>query len=451
MYTMIIADDEEIECKAMSLLIQRNFPEITLLPYVLSGTDLIGVVDSLDPDIAIVDINMTGMNGLDAIDHIKIKRHRTKIIINTAYNSFEYAQRAILLGADAYILKPERKNRVIETISKICAEIDADRVLKAERERVGVLLGEMVPLMGNAILSSIVRGEFASKIFDSYRESLGISFERGVVITFAPFGGPSAIRSRASALRDFVASELSQYCPSITSESAGGKFHSFLMMEDKDGGTRWVSEMLSLVAERIKTKFGVTLVFGVGRIYSDCLEMNKSYIESLASFDLAMTNGGIRTYESLSPDPGESGSRAERPDREISSEGSDSRLAIALRHHPDFGGAEGPSPYIVEVVKYLNEDYAKNISLQELADRIGISSYYLSRIFKQELKTNFIDYLTELRIGKSIELISSTGLPIKEIASRVGYDNPAYFCKVFKKATGKTIREMRYSRGKNKN
>ena len=67
-YTMVIADDEEIERKALRLLVQKEFPEIEIVALVSNGTDLVEQAQKWRPDIAIVDVNMPGINGIDAID-----------------------------------------------------------------------------------------------------------------------------------------------------------------------------------------------------------------------------------------------------------------------------------------------------------------------------------------------------------------------------------------------
>lgn len=79
----------------------------------------------------------------------------------------------------------------------------------------------------------------------------------------------------------------------------------------------------------------------------------------------------------------------------------------------------------------------------EMAEKIGISSFYLSRLIKQQLNLNFIDLLTEVRIHQAILLIRKGRDTVKTIGNNVGYSNTNYFYKVFKKATGMTVGEMR--------
>ena len=71
---------------------KNNFPELYILPSVSNGIDLVASVQNNQPDIVIVDINMPGLNGLDALEMIRNHHPEMKIIIHSAYSEFEYAK-----------------------------------------------------------------------------------------------------------------------------------------------------------------------------------------------------------------------------------------------------------------------------------------------------------------------------------------------------------------------
>ena len=102
-----------------------------------------------------------------------------------------------------------------------------------------------------------------------------------------------------------------------------------------------------------------------------------------------------------------------------------------------------PNTYVEEAVLYIEKNYMNDISLDMLAERLGISSFYLSRLLTQQLDESFIELLTDTRIDHAIELIRREDFIVKDIGSRVGYLSPTYFYKVFKKNTGLTVGEMR--------
>ena len=72
-----------------------------------------------------------------------------------------------------------------------------------------------------------------------------------------------------------------------------------------------------------------------------------------------------------------------------------------------------------------------------------MSPYYFSKLFKEEVGENFIDYLTALRISKAKEYMCDKSLSIREAGSMAGYADPNYFSRIFKKHTGMTPREYR--------
>jgi two-component system response regulator YesN len=94
---------------------------------------------------------------------------------------------------------------------------------------------------------------------------------------------------------------------------------------------------------------------------------------------------------------------------------------------------------------YIDENYEKELTLDSVARKIAISPYYLSKLFKDEIGENFIEYLTRLRIERAKKLLEENQLSIKEICMSVGYSDPNYFSRIFKKVEGVTPTEYRDS------
>ncbi len=95
--------------------------------------------------------------------------------------------------------------------------------------------------------------------------------------------------------------------------------------------------------------------------------------------------------------------------------------------------------------QYIDENYMKELTLDDVSRVVNISSYYFSKVFKEETGENFIDYLTKLRIEAAKKLLKTTNKSMKEISAEVGYSDPNYFSRNFKKYTGKTPTD--YARG----
>src|SRR5699024_7167095 len=96
-----------------------------------------------------------------------------------------------------------------------------------------------------------------------------------------------------------------------------------------------------------------------------------------------------------------------------------------------------------EVLMYMDEHYASDISLDMLADEVSVSPNYLSHLFKQTTGSSFVDYLTELRMNHAKEMLADLHLTVYEIAIEVGYSSSQYFSRVFKKYTDVTPTQYR--------
>ena len=106
---------------------------------------------------------------------------------------------------------------------------------------------------------------------------------------------------------------------------------------------------------------------------------------------------------------------------------------------------EDGTAVISKAKKYIYDNYNQDgISLKNVADAINLSPAYFSSLFKKDVGTNFVDYLTSVRIEKAKELLCCTAMKVSEIAYEVGFRDYRYFSQIFKKYTGRTPREFQY-------
>lgn len=88
------------------------------------------------------------------------------------------------------------------------------------------------------------------------------------------------------------------------------------------------------------------------------------------------------------------------------------------------------------VILYMYENYNKNITVRSLADKCNLSMFRFIHKFKEATGMTPIEYLTRIRVDEARYLLSNSNLNISEVASIVGYDDPLYFSRVFKKIAG---------------
>lgn len=103
------------------------------------------------------------------------------------------------------------------------------------------------------------------------------------------------------------------------------------------------------------------------------------------------------------------------------------------------------SETIERVIRYIEMNYMKNITLGTTGDHVHLNPVYLSRLLKKETGENFLDILTRIRISKSLDLLKDPCVKTYEAAARVGVHDAKYFGQVFKKYFGLTPAEFRKS------
>ncbi len=98
---------------------------------------------------------------------------------------------------------------------------------------------------------------------------------------------------------------------------------------------------------------------------------------------------------------------------------------------------EGASSYVRQATDYIARHYAdEDISIAVIAAHLGVSEGHLSHVFKKEIGSTVISYLTQYRIQTAMALLKNGGYKVYEVAQQVGYRDVAYFSSTFRKLTG---------------
>lgn len=93
------------------------------------------------------------------------------------------------------------------------------------------------------------------------------------------------------------------------------------------------------------------------------------------------------------------------------------------------------SGFVAKSIQKIQENYSERMSVEALADELGVSASYLSRKFKEVTNHTFLDFLNGYRVQQAIKLLNSGGYRISEVSDLTGFSDYKHFCTVFKKYT----------------
>ena len=425
MLSLLIAEDEIIEQKALKLLIEKNFHDIQVVAIANNGIELLTKVQEYDPDIAIVDITMPGMIGLEAIELLRHRQAKARYIINTAYDEFEFAKKAIGLKVDDYIIKPQRQEQTIATIKKLCDAIYEEKASIENQRQIFEAVTRIIPVLENEIMFSIFLNEPAEDSFQRFCEMRALSFSNGTMVSMLSILDAELKFNQMDInhIRESLNRSLYGRCNYLSSINANNLC---LFIFNDDGSFRnwktWLTDLLTVAMENLHKDIGIVLKAGVGKVYHRFSDISAAYQESLTALKDG-NQGNICFYHEES--------------KRIYGQKREKEVDITVIE------STTDNLYVTYAMKHIGIMFGEPLSLETVADKIGVSTYYLSRLFKQELGLTFIEYLTGVRMKSASILAKNTRMSVNEIAAKVGYNNTTYFARVFKKYSGKSLSEFR--------
>lgn len=172
MYKLLIADDEEIEINAFKLMVSNHFKDISVIS-ASNGIEAMLITKAEKPDIVFMDIEMPGFDGLTVISELKNKLPNSRFIVHTAYNNFDYAQKAIKIGADDYLLKPVKMQVLLDIIQNSISEIEKKRYKDNLAQELEMKMVRFKPFIEKDIILSLVNGADGPEMLTQYASIFG--------------------------------------------------------------------------------------------------------------------------------------------------------------------------------------------------------------------------------------------------------------------------------------
>jgi two-component system response regulator YesN len=116
-------------------------------------------------------------------------------------------------------------------------------------------------------------------------------------------------------------------------------------------------------------------------------------------------------------------------------------MAVGIKTAVEQGRKENYDAAINKAILFVNNGYNQNIKLKDVAGHVNMSESYFSKYFKKIMKTNFIEYVNQIRVERAKELLARKRITIQEVSELMGYTNCSYFTQVFKEIEGITPKQ----------
>lgn len=471
---ILIVDDERLVRITLESML-RDLGELGVIAQARSSEEMRAALGQTSYDLIFLDINMPGQQGLEAMEAVRKENPETSWCILTGYSQFEYARKALELGAKGYLLKPPDP----EELKKFLAQIQVER--KEHQRRKQSLLAEAVQkgiyLDDFEGIFSEERGRYILYSFfvDLYSEEKRRMINRCLYERLGAFMGQ--YREQKGGEFALFFSSTGELCMVLNGEG-GLQMNAFLRNYMTDYGKEAViSGFSSEFAEmkELKETLKLQLALAPLRFYSRNMEivsvdefdhdsqiMRKQYfavqLEKILSEYMAGDIGEfhqelrkMEMEEWAEPKEGRSG---------ILTGEVKAHLKIILEH--DFqaecvgalmqelreecskreGGIAAHQELIWKICNYVKQNYMGDVSIDRMGEVFQITPTYLSRFFREKTGKKYIDYVTAVRMERAKSLLGLHKYSVKEISQMVGYSSEKHFSRYFKKYYGKSPSQM---------
>ncbi|HJB27766.1 MAG TPA: response regulator [Candidatus Blautia faecavium] len=480
-YKVLLVDDEMLTIMAVEKLLTQEGKQYTVAGTARNGKEALEVLEKTKADIALVDICMPGMDGIEFLQEVGRRGLKVKVIVLSAHRNFEYAQQTLNYGACGYLLKPFSKEKIFEALDRVSVSVreewEKEEELRREKEQEAIrklLLHNKVDeiLLEKFSLDKKYRLLFAS-CKENFRrlfleECLGEGWKKmkdSLLVYLLEEEEikdlPSIMRTIREAARDYLIPDL------VLTVSAPG--HSLDTMKEaytecKVAGVYWfyLSSQEYIDYTQIGN-FGEKSIRQVAELFERLKEKTalgtdeeiRSALQSLykeLKTDMPANEETIRRlfYEFLiyvhqvKGKMGTDDNALENFERGLRRFNTlDTMYCYVAEQMEDYllGGsgqpaAENEDMIVARAKAFCKEYYNEDCSLDDIAAYVYISKSYLSKIFKEKTGVSIWNYFTDLRIAKAKELLEKGNIKAVVIGEMVGYKNPSHFGKIFKKRVG---------------
>ncbi|OPH58080.1 DNA-binding response regulator [Paenibacillus ferrarius] len=482
-----VFDDEYIVLQGLREMIDWSSFGIELVGTADNGLSALDLFRAHRPKLIFTDIRMPGMDGLQLIEEIMREAPETLCIVFSGFNEFEYVKRAINLGVADYLEKPITIPTIEQAIRKVLDKISQEQEVLELKTKVRSSQGD---LLVKATFDLLFLGEEAE---EKWREIYGSGAESIIGVTVLATESDqlrmleqtdfTAIPLRHGQERLFVCVHAQQPTPEfweqlqLDSEQAdisvgSGRTYTEL----KDAAHSYKEALRALRSAHFLGEKGIVRFEDLGDLITrpeGLSEREEAIILSLRSGNKAGMLEQIDRYiawiqmEKLDSEVAEhemlkllylafeeakrsSGDKASRiaetyrPHVELREMAARGKVTAWFRSQLDMlidstmdAREHARHASVTRARNYMELNYTRDVTLQEVAEHVGMNPTYFSVLFKEEVGESYIKYVTRIRMELAKTLLSR-GLKVNDVSEKVGYHTYRHFSEVFKKYTGCT-------------
>lgn len=505
---VVIVDDEVLVRTGIKASLDSGACDIQLVGDFGDAESALEYIRSHEVDIVITDIVMPGMSGLELMRHVREQKPEVRFVVLTSYSEFDYAREALRLGADEYILKFDMKpDELTRTVCTVQQRADGGAFSAHAADSRRVVTDESFPPSEPYRLIEVRIDNHAllpreTRIDGSRYVQTGLS---DVIADVLASGEPRSVAYVHPALFRVCSSQAAR---EVTTSGANAEMERLMQQAERvcdsvrlyfnldvslaigpvlPGGSppataapdldrAWQIAFYRDPRSVVSPTDVSSLTFPLLTDYY--FAMQKELVSAIELGDVEVAGRQMRAvFDHARAAHCEVGSV-----REVATNmllqlerycvANERRMRICLNRklilhiiqHADLfsslesvllqalddvlthggAGTGRMNPRVRQVITYVREHVSRPIGLGDIASSLNVSLPYLSRLFRQETGMTFQDYLTDRRLERARELLSSDeDLYMYEVATRCGYDTFGHFARVFKRRYGLTPTEYR--------
>lgn len=284
MYKVLLIDDEEIIIKGLQSVITWEDYNCMICGTAANGSEGLDKIRRLHPDIIFADICMEDMTGLDMLEKAAADIKKAKVIIITGYRDFEYAKKAISLGAAAFILKPTKLDEIKNTLEKVTEELDNEISEADDRKRLEKEIADGRLALRERVFSDILTKENEKwSSYDLKKLLHGMEMNRFVVVTTdVPIETGKEGYDYLGDLRQLISDIFqSPYKASVIFPTISGEISIIISsVNDSWLEKRRLSQILEQTTTAIGKMYSCRVSAGVSTIDGSIDELKNKYLES---------------------------------------------------------------------------------------------------------------------------------------------------------------------------